>query len=132
MRFVPEVLTFIDRNRDRRHELEMQRVMLEFQKANPNFGQASVLGGAEPLPVNEMQNLSQQVRDQLKATGTKLDWVSVLVRPSTTYALVVLYLSVKAYLAAFHLPGLYTDDDYALLGGILAFWFADRTLKKAL
>jgi hypothetical protein len=129
LRMAPEVLRFFDRQRDRDHELEMQRLVIENQKANPTFAKAGIVG--DPAIGGAVDALATTIREQFKATGTKLDWISVLVRPATTYALVSIYSLCKVY-ALLHGANAYGADDYSLLGGILAFWFADRSLRRAM
>jgi hypothetical protein len=125
LRLAPEAIKFLDRERDRKHELAMQELALEFTKSEeykaPEFPQAVPAG---------MDALLTSIRDQYRATGTRLDWVSVLVRPTTTYILLAIYAAVKLAPLCFGWPLAYGADDYGLLGGVLAFWFADRTLQK--
>jgi hypothetical protein len=94
LRLAPEVLSFFDRQRDRDHELAMQTITLQAHAANPSLAKAGAVGG--DLPPTAMSTLIDSIRDQYRATGTKIDWISILVRPATTYSVVALYLGMKA------------------------------------
>lgn len=142
LRFAPELLAFFDSGRDRAHELRMQYVALEFEKMRQETKRAEIASpDYHASMAQDAASLADTIREQFKATDNPfLNAVSILVRPSTTYALVVLYLIVKLFLcavAAWHGVSLsdasrlvYSSEDYSLLGGILAFWFADRAMKK--
>ncbi|MGZ5080723.1 MAG: hypothetical protein ACXWG8_10300 [Usitatibacter sp.] len=142
LRLLPELLAFIDRDRERQHEVKLQRVALGFERMRQESQRMEI---ATPeyhaAMTGSMTALADTIREQFKATKNEaMNAVSILVRPATTYALVLLYLTVKlTYLVLAAQTAttfseaarlIYTAEDYTLLGGILAFWFADRALKK--
>lgn len=137
----PELLKFADRWLDRRHELAMQDKALAFQKEAPMLGRKLAEMGVTGAQLQEAFSLMREAYGQQFNTGRPwLNAISVLVRPTTTAILVLLYVGVKvAIVAAWCLQGapleraagLYDANDFAVLSGILTFWFLDRGLFRS-
>lgn len=135
----PEILKFIDRHLDRRHELAMQDKALEFEKQSP--GRMSAKSSIDAGQLQDVLGIMREAYSQQFNSGNPwLNAVSVLVRPTTTAILVWLYVGVKVVMlcAAMTSPApidsllrAYNDNDFAVLSGILTFWFLDRGLFKA-
>lgn len=141
-RLAPELLRFIERMQERDHELEMNKVALDFEKIRGAQRQAEVQapGFFDNLKA-QAEGLVGQIREQFTTGPADLAKWSIMVRPATTYALVALYVLIKAVLVYFGLKALatpaemgrilYGAEDHALLSGVLAFWYMDRTISKA-
>lgn len=135
-RMVPEVMRYADRQLERLHEAKLQKMALDFQKGRPDMKVgASEMPGADAVEsARALEGLESAIARQYRAARDEVwNLFSVLVRPSTTYALVIVYVVVKIWLMARHpqlAAGVYSADDYALLTGVLAFWFADRTIRR--
>lgn len=133
LRLAPEVIRFADRFLDRKHELRLQEIALQANRENPNLAKAMQAFGDDRVGSFEVSSLMQTIREQFTAsTSPWVNLISIFVRPTTTYALVALYIFAKVW-GALHgvaFGQLYSPEDYALLGGILAFWFADRSMKR--
>lgn len=134
-RLAPEVMKYVDRELERRHEAKLQEMVVKAQASNPfaKAGGEVIAGDYETTrAVGELE--SAIARQITSAKSEAWNLFSVLVRPSTTYALVAVYVATKAWLMWLH-PELklqvYSQEDYALLAGVLAFWFADRTVKRS-
>lgn len=134
----PEILKFLDRLLDRRHELAMQRLELEFQKGGGKVSTKAALdaGALQDVLALTREGQAQQVNDKNPAW---LNAISILVRPGATAVLLAVYVGAKitmmcaSFLEAPALMSLlraYTDNDVTLLAGILAFWFADRGMFR--
>jgi hypothetical protein len=152
-RLLPELLKWIDKQREREHEARMldlqmkadeQRAKLEVQKAE--------VEGRIKMDLAEVQALIAATQAQatvFQKTGNKwLDALMVLaetastfVRPILTYwYCVLMYGAYKA--AAFYLlldqggnwkeavTTLWTANDVAVMMSIIGFWFVDRAIRK--
>ena len=139
----PEILKFIDRHLDRRHELAMQDKALDFEKVRigaglPPGSQMAEMGMVDGGQLQEALSLMRQAYSQQFNTGNAwLNGISILVRPTTTAILVWLYVAVKAVMMGAAWPDVkamtaaYGDMDITILSGILSFWFVSRAIDKA-
>ena len=141
-RLTPELLKWIDRSGERRHELAMQDKALEFEKLRGTQRMAEIGASANAAWNQEaLQALQQAITAQGHPSGVGwADALSCSVRPIITYWFMALYCAAK--IAAF-VGGLHTDTgwivaiqaawseaDQALWAGVLNFWFLGRTLDK--
>jgi hypothetical protein len=118
-RLTPEFLKFWDRQLERIHELRMQDKQLEFHKIEAFRPEATAMDVAGAQMMADM--LERSVSKQYKAEPV----LSPFVRPMVTFTLTALYaLPLVMQWRSFG------NDDLGLYSGILAFWFADRALKK--
>jgi hypothetical protein len=135
-RLAPEFMRYVDRHLDRRHEEAMQRVALEFATKVPGGSKAAELAMSGPETVATLDALKEAWRQQFSTGDRKLDRVSILVRPSVTYAVVGLYVLVKlcmlmaACFGPLAFKDVYTDADVTFLSGITTFWFLGRPIEK--
>lgn len=143
LRLAPEVLKFMDRGGERKHELAMLGKQIELDKLRGE--QALALARADAEEARETfdgQALLAALQGQFKPTGIPwVDALSSVIRPVLTiYWCIFLY---SAYLwAAWSqlkaggletgaaIVALWGPDEKALVGAIFAFWFADRSLRK--
>jgi hypothetical protein len=139
-RLAPEVLKALDRKNERAHELKMSQHQLEVIKIQGHqkiesdqlaLDSAQVVAGVGAI----------QAAYQSMKTGFKLaDTISALVRPWVTFMIVHVWLLVKlaAYITMIKsgiswdvaIQTLWTDDDKAMLAGVLNFWFLGRVFEK--
>lgn len=124
-RLAPEVMRYLDKHLERRHELAMQEVMLKFEERRPDGYKYAELAAGGQETVALVDALKQSWRDQFKTGRPWLDAFSILVRPIVTYGLVGLYMMVLAFGAR---P--YGESDIAMLSGILSYWFLSRAIEK--
>jgi len=139
-RLAPEVLKWLDRAGDRKHELQMLQIEMEFAKVR---GEIAMKQTEAIMTTAELNAMSEAYREQAQ-TATQAGWfvstLSALVRPLVTYAFVCTYFAVKvaAYVLALHQGGewkallvsMWNQDDMAMLMLILTFWFVGRVYEK--
>ena len=125
LRLAPEVLKWLDRKDERKHELDMQDKALAFEDRR-QAGKMAEYGAA--LDQTQFAALSEAFKQQAAADAGagKFAALSSSVRPVVTYALVALYAGVKLA----HGDFLWTDEDQGLLASVLGFWFVSRAITK--
>lgn len=134
----PEILKTIDRHLDRRHELAMQDKALAFEKQSP--GRMEKAAAVDAGDLQAVLSMMREAYNQQFNTGNPwLNAISVLVRPVTTGVLVLLYVFVKVVMVCAALGTtvpvdallrIWDPNDFAVLSGILTFWFLDRGLFR--
>lgn len=139
-RLAPEVLKWLDRKNERAHELKMNQHQLDVMK----------LQGAQQKDLTLIQAESGQLIAGIEAiksayenmkTGFKFaDTVSALIRPWVTISIVGFWATTKV--AAFvslstggidwatAVQATWSDNDWAMLSGVLNFWFLGRVFDK--
>ena len=142
MRIVPELVTIFNKKQDNKHELDMldRQIQLEQYQAEHKRQEIVITGDInEALAVLDAQK--EAVKGQMQLTGMKwVDALNFLVRPLTTYYVLILYGLAKIAMFAVAISTgitgwesilmIYGDDDKSILAGILAFWFVGRVLDK--
>lgn len=143
-RMLPELLGFFKAKRDAEHEFRMTELQLKIDEARAKHALDLAHAQAEiAAAAGEMDAWAEAIRGQTQ-TSSGVGWIDALsssVRPVLTYWWVIgLYSGAKAIqiavgfqegasLAAF-VPILVTEFDRTVIGGILSFWFVDRSLRK--
>lgn len=147
-RGLPLAAEFFDKKDERKHEREMfdKQIAADRLRGEQVYDQTRLEGDIS-YAVENIRALSEANKSQAemaKAAGGWAASLSAAVRPITTFQLVALYMLAK--LASFVLlvthattPAdvmqgivlLYTEADQALLAGVLAFWYMDRTITKS-
>ena len=151
---LPKLLEFFQNKADQKHELELARVQTEREL------QLAAAGFAAQAKVEEIrtEQVAMQTEAQMTQAALAHDekvlekasrWVANYVgtvRPTVTYIFVVELVAINAFMA-FYLythPGLITgiedvikyadlifsEDEMAMLGGIIGFWFGSRNWSK--
>lgn len=143
LRLVPEVLKFLDRGNDRKHELAMLARHIELDKMRGE--QALALARVEADQARETfdgEAFLAAIKSQFQPSGVPwVDALSAFIRPFLTlYWCVVLYtaalwaqfVTLKAGGAdnAAAIIALWGPDEKAIAGTMFAFWFADRALRS--
>lgn len=146
-RIAPEVMKFLDRKNERKHELELIDKNIAADQARVQ-GQLKLADAqaASAQFTSALDALKEAVKGQAALTGSKIiDGINALVRPGVTYIVFGMWTCVKlASLATLihgqpDVDGLATaiklwwlPDDQAMLAAILNFWFMGRVFDKAL
>lgn len=139
-RILPEVLKWLDRRDERKHELDMISAEMQFAELRGRIE----LGQAEmALTGQELDAMAEAIKEQgqtARAAGKWVAAISALVRPLVTYWFVVLYSMVKiALIAKAFADGgdwkevfitTWSSDDMAILMLVLTFWFVGRVWER--
>jgi hypothetical protein len=151
---LPKLLEFFQNKADQKHELALAQIQTEREL------QMAAAGFAAQLRIEEVRTEQVQMETDARMTEAALDhdqkvldkaskWVASYVgtvRPTVTYIFVIELLLINGFMA-FYLwshPGLITsiddviryadlifsEDEMAMLGGILGFWFGSRSWSK--
>lgn len=142
LRLLPELFAFMNKKTDNEHELAMmdKQFALEQLKGQQQASVTAMQVDAQQM-VQLLSTQADALKSQMQLTGVKfVDAMNFLVRPIATYYALCLYGLAK--LAKFMLllqagtltwaaiDTLYTADDFAMLSGILGFWFVGRVFEK--
>jgi hypothetical protein len=143
-RLAPEVLKYFDRKNERLHELKMfeQQCQLEAQRGAQKLQE---IGAQHAMAVDTgvldaLKSAIDQQAEMAKAAGGWVASLSASVRPVVTYWILGIWSFIHVWFAwnawlAGAMPEqvfktMMTADFAALVGGILNYWFLDRTLKQ--
>ena len=139
-RLAPEVLKWMDRKDERKHELDM----LDKEMAYANI-KATSQAHTENAMVDtaQLDSIGEALKGQAEmavAGGKRVAAISALVRPMITYWVVTLWSFVKiaSIMMAIHSEGNWAEvlvkswnaDDVGILSMILMFWFVGRAMEK--
>ena len=129
-RLAPEVLKFLDKGNERKHEEKLR-------------GQFRMEEKYVDHSVAQLDAIQAAFKGQAQEASSSYKWVSALsalVRPGITYVLFGLYVAVKvtAMMYAINsgapwadvLRTNWTADDFGMLNMILTFWFVGRAIEK--
>lgn len=151
---LPKLLDYFQNRADQRHELALARVQTEREL------QLAAQGFAAQARMEEIRTEQVQMQTEAAMTGRALEhdekvlerasrWVASYVgtvRPTVTYIFIFELVAINASIAwfAFNEPGMvknvedlirittviFSDDEMAMLGGIIGFWFGTRSWNK--
>lgn len=142
-RLAPEVLRWVDRKDERRHELAMFDKQLEADKLRGNQALAQIRAESDAaLGLADIQAVIEATRAQATVTGVRwVDALNSLIRPLLTFWWAVILYSVAlgaqfivltqagdTQLAA--ILKLWGPDEKAIAASIISFWFVDRSLRR--
>jgi hypothetical protein len=148
MRLLPEVFALFGKKQDNFHELAMLDKQIALQALQVQMQQVGATAHQQEV---ETQSTAEQLIallgaqkeamvGQMQLVGNKLiDGLNFLVRPIVTYVFFGMYVGIKICMIvlAFQQPealkaviACWTEDDAAVLSGILAFWFVGRVFDK--
>lgn len=155
LRLLPEILAWMNKRTDNKHELEMMDKQIELQKQKGLDDRATLAAQgdqdrqtmgvkADAEQILAMLDLHKSALDkQMQLTGNpKIDAFNMLVRPITTYYFLAFYGLVKVAMIFVALGGagdigawkaivsVWGAEDAAMLWGILNFWFVGRVFDK--
>ena len=127
LRLIPEGLKLWTAKGDRDHEYRMAQ--LQGEQARDGSAQRIAEMQAQSVAQVDMKSMdawTEALKAQAVVTGVAwADAINILVRPVTTFFFLILYGVHKVNTAS-----LWTGDDYAMLGGILSFWFVGRVFDS--
>jgi hypothetical protein len=141
-RLAPEALKWLDRKGERSHELAMQDKALEFEKLRGASKMDEIgASGDAAWNVGALETLQTAIRSQSETSGVPwADALSSSVRPVITYSFMLLYAAVKIAIIAIALQDgvhwsaaiqlAWNDNDMALFGGIINFFFLNRVFDR--
>ena len=151
---LPKLLEFFQNKADQKHELELSRLQTEREL------QLAAAGFAAQAKVEEIrtEQVAMQTEAQMTQAALAHDekvlekasrWVASYVgtvRPTVTYIFVLELVLINAFMALYlwNHPGMITsiedvikysdlifsEDEMAMLGGIIGFWFGSRGWSK--
>ena len=139
-RLAPEVLKFLDKGNERKHELAMFTLQTDLEKVKGNFRMEEKYADYSTEQLKAIQEAFKEQSTTAKEAGWFVSAVSALVRPGITWALFFMYATVKAAGLAIAissgapwqdvvLKG-WNADDFAMLNMCLTFWFVGRSLER--
>lgn len=139
-RLAPEVLKFLDKSNERKHELAMFTLQTDLEKVKGNFRVEEKYVDYSSEQLKAIQEAFKEQATTSKEAGWFVAAVSALVRPGITWALFFMYAAVKAagLAIAFSSGAPWQDvvlkgwnaDDFAMLNMCLTFWFVGRSIEK--
>jgi len=151
---LPKVLEFFQNKADQKHELEMMRLQTEREL------QLAAAGFAAQAKMEEIRTEQVAMETDARMTEAALThdqkvlekasrWVASYVgtvRPTVTYIFVGELVAINAFMAYFlyshptliqsiddvikYSTVIFSDDEMAMLGGIIGFWFGSRQWNK--
>lgn len=143
-RMVPEVMKFMDRKKEREHEVTMFDLQLkaDAQKSTQQLAAIDAQSAGAQF-TSSLSALQEAIKAQATQTGIKIvDAINALVRPGVTYIVFGMWVLVKLttlYQLSEHSTDFsaavllwWTSEDQAMLTYILNFWFLGRVFEKAL
>lgn len=139
-RLAPEVLKYLDKGNERKHELAMFTLQTDLEKMRGEFKMEEKYVDHSITQLNAIQEAFKEQSETAQAAGKFVAAVSALVRPGITYALFGLYAATKVVAVMYGIQngaswmGLikesWTPDDFGMLNMILTFWFVGRAIEK--
>ncbi len=141
LRLAPEVLKLLDAKNERAHELALQDKQIEMLKLQQTGKLQEIAAqGQAQVDITQMQAWFEAIKGQAQLTGNKIvDGLNMLVRPLTTYYILLLWGCKKTAEIIFAMQAsnvlqalitTWTDNDQAILTGVLTFWFVGRVFDK--
>jgi len=139
-RLAPEVLKFLDKGNERKHELAMFTLQTDLEKVKGNFRMEEKYVDYSTEQLKAIQEAFKEQSATAKEAGKFVSAVSALVRPGITWALFGMYAAVKfAGLSIAISSGApwqdvilkgWNGDDFAMLNMALSMWFVGRSIEK--
>jgi len=152
--FLPKLLEYFQNKADQKHELALAQAQTERELA---LAQA---GFAAQAKIEEIQTEQVALQTEAQMQGAALDhdkqvlekastWVVNYVgtvRPTVTYILILELVAINVFLAFYlwnhpqyvtnfddlmkFIGIIFSDDEMAMLGGIIGFWFGSRSMGQ--
>lgn len=129
----PSILKFFQDKIDKKHELDLMSMQIEFQKLNAGI----------QLQAIDVQAQSLQMQTMYENMNTGVSWVdayNAMVRPTIALSLFIAFMITKVPLIYLQMDlikvgtvvhGLWCEHDSALFGSVIGFYFGGRTFFKA-
>lgn len=142
-RMAPEVLKWMDRKDERKHELSMFDKQLEADKLKAaSAQQLAEIEANKGISIEEIKALMEGAKAQAVQTGIKwVDALNSLVRPILTfYWCIALYTGalIAQYIALIGegqtntaaILSIFGPQEKAIVASMMSYWFLDRTLRR--
>lgn len=142
-RMAPEILKWMDRKDERKHELSMFDKQLDADKLKAaSAQQLADIEANKGIGIAEMQALIEGAKAQSVQTGIKwVDALNSLVRPILTfYWCIALYTGalIAQYMALISqgqtntsaILSIFGPQEKAIVASMMSYWFLDRTLRR--
>ncbi len=142
LRLAPEVLSFLDKKNERKHELALGDQ--QYRVAELQFKEKRELKDLDVEQsqfVSAMEALKEGIKAQAVTTGIKwVDAFSALVRPAitawifalySTVKLAALYVAMQTQSAAEAILAIWGPEDMGMLSAVVMFWFVGRVWKNS-
>lgn len=139
-RLAPEVLKWLDRASERKHELEMFKLQTDLEKMR---GEYRLEHRYVDHGIAQLEAINSAFEQQGKADAKAWKWVaslSALVRPGVTYILFFMYVFFKFAMLDYAMLAqadwrtvfmtIWTDQDFGMLMMILTFFFVGRPIER--
>lgn len=152
--FLPKLLDYFQSKQDQKHEVELAKLAVErdLQMAREGF--------LAQQRIEEIQTEQIAMQSHAEMQGAALDhdkhvlskasrWVANYVgtvRPTVTYILIFELVAINVFLAFYlwehpqyvtnfqdlmsYIDLIFSDDEMAMLGGIIGFWFGSRSMSN--
>lgn len=142
LRMLPELFAFLNRKQDNEHELALMTHQIELAKLQHEAQMETMTAQGEiDQALKMLDATTAALAGQMQKTGFWfVDALNFLVRPLTTYLLVLMYIAHKLGGAmlmygtngslASTFATIYTPEDFSLLTGTLSFWYVGRSFDK--
>ena len=139
-RLAPEILKFLDKANERKHELNMFQLQTDLEKMRGEFRVEEKYVDYSIQQTEAIKAAFQEQAETAKAAGWFVAAISALVRPGITWCLFFMYATVKAaaLVLAFQTGANWTEvvtqvwdeDDFGVFTMCLTFWFVSRSIEK--
>lgn len=139
-RLAPEVLKFMDKGNERKHELAMFTLQTDLEKMRGQFRMEEKYVDHSTA---QLEAIQEAFKEQSATAQASYKWVaalSALVRPGITYILFSLYVAMKITAIVYGMEHgaswvavmreAWTAEDFGMLNMILTFWFVGRAIEK--
>lgn len=149
--FLPKLLDYFQSKQDQKHELELSKITAErdLQMAKEGFLAQQRIEEIQTEQVAmqthaQMQNAALDHDKSVleKASTWVVNYVAT-VRPTVTYILILELVAINVFLAVYlwehpqyvtnfqdlmaYVDIIFSEDEMAMLGGIIGFWFGSRS-----
>lgn len=139
-RLAPEVLKWLDKKDERKHELAMFTLQTDLEKVRGTFKMEERYVEFSTAQLDAVKEAFKEQAATAKEAGPFVSAISALVRPGITWAIFFMYATVKAagLIMAITAGGDWKEvvtaawgvEDVAMLNMVLAFWFVGRSIEK--
>jgi len=142
-RLLPELLKWMDRKDERKHELSMLDRQMELDRLHAQMEIDKINAQAEVIiGQKEIDAIIAATRAQSMKTGVRwVDGINAMMRPTITFWwVIVLYtgaMAVQFYGLLQHdfsvptaLLTVFGQSEKAIAASIISFWFVDRSLRR--
>jgi hypothetical protein len=139
-RFAPEVLKFFDRKNERTHELALGEQQFKLVQTQGNTKLAADTISATSAEMIAGVGAIKAAYENMKSGIAWIDGLNALVRPWITFMIFHAWVAVKvaAFVQLFDqslswsvaIQAMWTDNDVAMLSGVVNFYFLGRVFEK--